>query len=178
MNRFFSSDFHFGHTNIAGPNSNWKDGYRTFDSVHEMNRTIIDNINKMVGPQDELYFLGDFCFKQDTRKYLDQITCKNIHAIRGNHDREMRGFASVQTELWLDNIFMHHYAHRVWPKSHYGAYHLYGHSHGSLPNDWGRSMDVGIDMAYKLFGEYRPFAWEEVDAILSKRPIKFVDHHV
>ena len=63
-NLFFSSDFHLGHENIAGPKvSNWSSGYRNFDSVHEMNRTIIDNINKMVGPQDELYFLGDFCFR-------------------------------------------------------------------------------------------------------------------
>jgi calcineurin-like phosphoesterase family protein len=33
---------------------------------------------------------------------------------------------------------------RVWPKSHYGTWHLFGHSHGCL-EPWGKSFDVGVD---------------------------------
>ena len=57
------SDFHLGHANIAGPKtSKWKEGYRNFDSVVEMNDEIINTINKYVKHDDVLYFLGDFCF--------------------------------------------------------------------------------------------------------------------
>jgi calcineurin-like phosphoesterase family protein len=60
---YFSSDFHFGHQNIAGPKvSNWTKGFRDFDSVHEMNKTLTQTINKYVKPDDILYFLGDFAF--------------------------------------------------------------------------------------------------------------------
>ena len=72
---------------------------------------------------------------------------------------------------------MSHYAHRVWNKSHHGVMHLYGHSHASIADDWGKSMDVGVDNAYKLLGEYRPFALTEVISILESREIGIVDHH-
>lgn len=184
-NIYFTSDTHFGHPNIVGPNvSRWKSGYRTFDSLHEMNKTLINNINKTVQWDDTLYHLGDWSFRESPKKYRDQINCRNIHIITGNHDSISRlegNFSSIQSEKFLkiDDIliFMHHYAHRVWPSSHHGSFHLYGHSHGSISNDWGRSTDVGVDMAYKLLEEYRPFSWAEVKQILLPRPIKVVDHH-
>jgi len=73
-------------------------------------------------------------------------------------------------------LFCSHYAHRVWNKSHKGRVHLYGHSHGTLP-DLGKSMDVGIDSAYKKFGEYRPFKFQEIQRIMQNREVEFVDHH-
>ena len=41
-------------------------------------------------------------------------------------------------------LFLAHYAHRAWPALWRGARHLYGHTHGSLP-DTKRSCDVGVD---------------------------------
>jgi calcineurin-like phosphoesterase family protein len=72
---------------------------------------------------------------------------------------------------------MSHYAHRVWPHHHKGSIHLYGHSHSNLDDDWGKSMDVGVDAAYKRFGEYRPFSLDEVLKIMENKKIKIVDHH-
>lgn len=77
-----------------------------------------------------------------------------------------------------NTIFMSHYAHRVWYGSHKGIIHLYGHSHGSLEKEsWGKSMDVGIDVAISRFGVPRPFHLEEIKEIMSKRQVKFVDNH-
>lgn len=73
---------------------------------------------------------------------------------------------------------MLHYSMRVWNGSHKGFIHLYGHSHSSLEHaPWGKSMDVGVDNAYRLFGEYRPFSLKEVVEMMSKREIEFIDHH-
>lgn len=168
--------------------SNWKAGYRDFNSVTEMNETIIQTVNQYVKWDDTLWFLGDLCFGDHrlTPRWRERINCRTIHWIKGNHDKHAdeypAAFESIQ-DYWqgkLDNheFVLCHYAFRVWRGSHKGFYHCYGHSHASLehsPN--GKSMDVGIDNAYKMFGEYRPFSLDEVVSILNKREVAFHDHH-
>lgn len=57
-------------------------------------------------------------------------------------DEESEYAYGKKVRIWLS-----HYAHRVWPQSHYGSFHLYGHSHGNLPDDErSLSFDVGIDV--------------------------------
>lgn len=185
--KWYSSDFHLGHANIAGPKtSKWAGGYRDFDSVEQMDRTIINTVNKYVKENDTLYFMGDFCFggHHKTPGYAKAFICQNIHACIGNHDGNIERyspfFSSIRdtqrTSEGKYNIFMSHYAHRVWYGSHKGFIHLYGHSHGSI-EDHGKSMDVGIDVAYKMFGEYRPFSMDEIIEIMDKKEIAFVDDH-
>ncbi len=68
-------------------------------------------------------------------------------------------------------------------KSHHGAIHLYGHSHSSAEEGLDkkfpgrRSMDVGIDNAYRLLGEYRPFSWDEIKHRLLSKQGEVIDHH-
>lgn len=186
---FFTSDLHLDHGNIAGPTiSRWNSGYRDFLSLEEMNTTIIDNINNTVGEHDVLYFLGDFCFKNHslTPFWRKKIHCKNVHWIAGNHDKKIdlyKDYFSSTSDtrtIYVENqsIFLSHYAHRVWDKSHHGRWHLYGHSHSSLEHiEWGKSIDVGIDNAYRLFGKYKPFSFEELKEILDKRSVLILDHH-
>ncbi len=53
-----------------------------------------------------------------------------------------------------------------------------GHSHDSLEyQSWGKSMDVGVDSAARILGEYRPFRFNEIKSILDKREKMVVDHH-
>ena len=191
MNIWITSDTHHGHKNIAGPKvSRWKSGFRTFNSVPEMNETLINNINKLVKPDDILYHLGDWSFGgiENISIFRNSIVCKNIHLILGNHDEHIEDnkdnlqdlFSSVRDTykgyIGKNYFYLNHYANRVWPKSHKGSIHLYGHSHSSIP-DFGKSMDVGVDSAYKLFGEYRPFHINEILQIMDKKGIVKVDHH-
>lgn len=83
MNIFFTSDMHFGHFNII----EFCD--RPFESVAEMDSTLISNWNSVVGPNDLVYHLGDFVFKgKNSVNYIEsQLNGKLIH-IRGNHDRK------------------------------------------------------------------------------------------
>jgi len=185
---WFSSDFHLGHTNIAGKKvSKWNGGYRDFDSVSQMDETIINTINRYVGVEDTLFFLGDFTFarKEAVANYRDRIYCQTIHFVKGNHDPHVdmyaEKFTSVGTELLFEyepnkRLYLHHFSHRVWHSSHRGTIHLYGHSHGTIP-DHGKSMDVGVDVAYRMFGEYRPFSLEEIIDIMAKKEIPNLDHH-
>lgn len=199
-NIWFTSDTHMGHTNIAGPKvSKWSSGYRIFDSVHDMNKALTEGINKYVKPGDILYHLGDWSFGgiENIYKFRRRIICENIHLILGNHDSHIARNSEIKTEDGFikprdlftsvrdvsrikhgqNEFFLSHYSHRVWDKSHRGVIHLYGHSHGSIP-DFGKSMDVGVDVAYRLFGEYRPFHINEILDIMKDRDMAFVDNHM
>lgn len=166
--RYFSADFHFGHSGII------KLARRPWNNVDEMDEGLIELHNQTVTDADIVYYIGDFAFKTPER-YLTRLKGKEHHLIMGNHDYRQnqttlrRIFDSVQDVLYLrfekQRFFLSHYAHRTWRNSIHGSYHLYGHSHGSLP-DYNRSMDVGVDAQ-----NYRPVSIEEVVQKLSVRPI-------
>lgn len=61
-----------------------------------------------------------------------------------------------------------HYPIDEWNDRHHKSYMLHGHQHGNNTYKKGR-LDVGIDNAYKLFGEYRPFSYEDVKQILNNQ---------
>lgn len=180
---FFGADYHMSHTNIL------KYDKRPFNSIDEHDEEIIANHNAIVGKNHDFYFLGDFCFnKLKTEEYLKRLNGRKFF-IKGNHDyhdtvdlyKKYGTYLGYMNEIKLDgqHVMLSHYALRVWNRSHHGSYALYGHSHDKLETDpWGKSMDVGIVSAYRLFGEYRPFRWDEIKTILDARPIKIVDHHV
>lgn len=190
-NIYFTSDSHYSHVNITGAKvSNWKSGYRNFDSVEDMNNSIVDGINSTIPEDGVLYHLGDFAYGIDNvYKFRGKINCKTVHLILGNHDKDIRKnkngiqsiFNSVQDVLHLKtgkyNFFLSHYAHLTWPSAHRGTLHLFGHSHNRLTRFQPRSMDVGIDVAYAKFGEYRPFSMEEIIELLDKQKLEVVDHH-
>ena len=159
---WFTADFHFGHANII----RYCD--RPFSSIAEMDAEIIDRLNSSVAERDLLYFLGDFCrgSGSDALAYRKRIRCKNIFFIEGNHDAGARKIASEfrwwkqLAELKVNGqvIVLCHYAMRVWHHSFRGSWHLYGHSHGRLPDDPAAlSMDVGVDTH-----EFRPWHFDEI----------------
>lgn len=202
-NIWFTSDTHFGHKNICRGVSKWdnkENTTRDFNTVEEMNQAIVKGINRKVKYDDTLYHLGDWSFGGISKIYefWKQLECKNIHLILGNHDHHIEEnneiyteqssilthdlFKSVQhtKEINVNGtmIFMSHYSHRVWNKSHKGTIHLYGHSHGTLENfPHGKSMDVGIDSYYRSFKKYEPFHIDEIRTLMKDREIKMIDHH-
>lgn len=142
---WFTADTHFSHANII------KYCNRPFPDVQQMNETLIANWNAVVGARDQVWHLGDFAFRDAAA--IHRRLNGRIHIVWGNHDKATKQiadlFASSQdiAELETDRgelIVLHHYAQRVWHQSHRGSWHLYGHSHGGLPN-FHRSMDVGVD---------------------------------
>lgn len=173
MTIFFTADTHFDHKNVI------RFCDRPFKSVDEMNEALIKNWNAKVKPQDTIYHLGDFCMASEGQRILDRLNGKK-HLVKGNHDKKgakLNGWESVSDYLEFKHnkqlIVMSHYAMRVWNKSHYGSWMLYGHSHGSLPDDPNaKSFDVGVDCH-----NYAPLSFSEVKAIMAKKNMVAVDHH-
>lgn len=155
-----------------------------------MNKCITQTINKYVKWDDTLYFLGDFCMGQHikTPDYRAQIECRTIHMLRGNHclhlDKYTEHFTSIQDVIWTkinqQEFYMSHYPALSWPHSSKGCIMLHGHEHGMFDeiNKPYKRLDVGVDSAYKLFGEYRPFSITEVLSICEKRSSITAGHHV
>ncbi len=159
----------------------------SIDSIIKMDDHLIDQINKHVDKDDILWHLGDFCFWKKTnfynfsKSYREKINCKNVFLVRGNHDPDeiepvFEGFFNYkEIKVQSKNIVLSHYSHCFWNKSHYGSWMLYGHAHGSAEN-WldehmpqRLSMDVGVDNAFKILGEYRPFSFQEISSIIGTR---------
>ena len=108
------------------------------------------------------------------------IDGKNTDPEYPNYVEAQRLFTSCDSVLIVKHgqhtFFLSHYSHRVWDGSHKGVIHLYGHSHNSIP-DLGKSMDVGVDSARHLLGEYRPFRIEEIIQIMNNKVFVKIDNH-
>jgi calcineurin-like phosphoesterase family protein len=172
---YFTSDTHFNHENIIRYSN------RPFQSVNEMNEAMIRNWNQRVRPNDTIYHLGDFAMgdRSKIRGILSRLNGRKI-LITGNHDKQPSisdGWAQIHDFLELKHdhslIVMCHYAMRVWNRSHRGTWMLYGHSHGSLPDDPGAlSIDVGVDCH-----DYTPISHADIGRIMAKKTWKPIDHH-
>jgi calcineurin-like phosphoesterase family protein len=159
MSTYFTSDTHFGHANII------KYCNRPFQTVDEMDTAMIERWNKVVHFGDKVYHLGDFCWKGSIEIIRYKLN-GTIYLIEGNHDKlseqQKRYFSWVRPyyELVLDKqrIVLFHYAMRVWHRCERGSWHLFGHSHGGLPQ-YGKSIDVGVDV-----WDFAPVSMDQLDA--------------
>lgn len=160
---WWTSDWHLLHKNIL------KHCNRPFDTVEEMGQSIIHVTNKHVKQNDELYILGDVCWKSDQFGFFrKQLNVRNIHVVMGNHDKPSiaKFVSSVDNQVYKRfgtvKIFMSHYPSVSWRGHAHGSIHLYGHSHGRFEDRLNeyfprrKSMDVGIDL------EWRPFSFDEI----------------
>lgn len=156
-----------------------------------MDRLIIANWQRQVGPNDIVWMNGDIFFHRDAHhcKRIMQQLPGILNLVYGNHDKIIRQneflqneFNSIQewAELLIDGkrVIMHHYPTYEWKDMHKGAYHLYGHIHSRYgeiehPGISGRAMDIGIDS--RPNNDMTLWSWAEVDRILSKREIR--GHH-
>jgi calcineurin-like phosphoesterase family protein len=106
---YYTADTHLGHANIIlytgrpflKPGDLTKEGKWISPEIAKtrcavMDKTIIDNINQRVKENDTLIIDGDFCFSRSTEAseapkrpfdyYRDQMKCKNVIIVQGNHD--------------------------------------------------------------------------------------------
>ena len=159
---FFTSDTHFGHAGAIGRFR------RPFASVAEMDRTMIARWNETVGPDDEVWHLGDFALRRSAAamaEILDGLAGRK-YLVPGNNDGAdtvgLPGWAAVTpyAEIAADGVslVLCHYPFRTWNGQYKGAVNLHGHSHGAL-SPITRQYDVGVDV-----WDFRPVTITQIRA--------------
>lgn len=86
-NIFFCSDHHFAHSK---PYNTFKreDGRflrHEFANAQEADEAMIERHNKVVRPEDRVYFIGDVCFHKRDLAKVGRMTGRKV-LIKGNHD--------------------------------------------------------------------------------------------
>lgn len=95
MTTWFTSDLHFGHTNIIEYSG------RPFSDVDHMNRGLIKRWNALVQPHDAVWVLGDVAMGRITETLpLVRELAGHKRLLAGNHDRCWDGHGSKAAE-WL-----------------------------------------------------------------------------
>ncbi|MCD8300639.1 MAG: metallophosphoesterase family protein [Clostridiales bacterium] len=109
-----------------------------------MDRVLIDNWNRKVRPEDEVYILGDVTMKgaEFATEKLLQLN-GTLYLVKGNHDR----FADspvFDTSLfeWIrdyyeleyknERFILFHYPIEEWNHYFRHSYHLHGHQHNHM----------------------------------------------
>ena len=161
------------------------------ESIDNMNRGLAANINARVGPDDVLWCLGDWAFGRggdylrNARWFRDQIRCRTVHLVWGNHDDKKIAdlFASTHHQAEVRDrgvkLTLNHYPMLTWNGQHHATVaepnvHLYGHVHALYQKtpeasplkdaDAWPALDVGFDGH-----DYQVWSLEEVLAALRPR---------
>ena len=154
---FFTSDTHFNHTNIIRFCS------RPFKDVEHMNETLIANWNRVVGPDNIVFHLGDFCLggsaenlRQNYTKYFELITMQ------------------MYIEVDKQKIYLNHCPFLCYSGSYDDTWQLFGHVHTSRNNIgkdkprlqmlFSTQYDVGVDN-----NDFTPVSFAQVKAIIEKQ---------
>ncbi|MDO9706910.1 metallophosphoesterase family protein [Paracraurococcus lichenis] len=164
---FFTSDTHFGHGGALGLYG------RPFASIAAMDAAMVERWNATVGPEDEVWHLGDVALGRAVaglEKTLAGLAGRK-HLVTGNNDgtgtTALPGWASVQPYAELDlegtGLVLCHYPFRSWRNMQRGWLNLHGHSHGRLA-PMPRQVDVGVDA-----WDFRPVPLAEILARLAAR---------
>lgn len=145
---FFTGCTHFDHANIISLAD------RPFGSVEEMNETLVENWNKVVKNNDEVFVLGDFTYHNEDHSWQHRATFWNAqlngrkYLILGNHDEVERwqdnvpmqttkflncGFSAIYNYLDLKrggkHFILFHYPMEDWDRRYKGSIHLHCHTH-------------------------------------------------
>ena len=176
---FFTSDTHFNHGNII------EYCQRPFKNVDAMNEKIINNWNSVVGEDDIVFHLGDFCLggSAEWNKVLDRLN-GHIYLTYGNHDlKNIRQGVSdrfeyvgmqMRIEIGKQKIYLNHYPFLCFEGGYKDMWQLFGHVHTRKNNtgvDAGRlqylyptQYDVGVDN-----NDFTPVSYEQVRSIIKKQ---------
>jgi len=169
---YFISDHHWGHKAVI-----WM-SQRPFDDVHQMNMHMIEKWNEVVGPDDEVYYLGDFMYKMNpnmfVRNVLNNLNGK-IYLIKGNHDKRHLNKYMDRIE-WVKDYYEMTYTHEekeYWFKLfHYPIYswdgmwrksiHLHGHTHTNKEDSYFKSFGNIKNVNCEFLDDYKPISIVEI----------------
>lgn len=166
-NTFFTSDTHFYHENII------KYCNRPFSSVDEMNEKLIEKWNSVVGKNDIVWHLGDFCFgqKDNISKIIPKLNGR-INLVMGNHDHQKvkfyydSGFNRVyDRQIIINGFYILSHAPLQFLNDNCPFFNIYGHVHDSpIYNTWSK---CGCCVCVERH-DYKPISWKEIQNHIEK----------
>lgn len=168
---WFTSDLHLGHARALEFAS------RPWGTLDEMHDALVEGINAVVAPGDDLYVLGDLSFKATREEVVAirrRIACERVHLVPGNHDRNWSAPGAAGTLVveppikvirdGTREIVLSHYPLADWRAMSHGSWHLHGHIHSLGPayNELNLRQgllryDVGVDA-----NAYAPVSLDEL----------------
>ena len=188
MTLWFTSDEHYGHSNVI------EYCERPFDGLEDMHAELISRHNTVVQPDDTVYHLGDFCFKTKLMEQILPLLKGNHVLVPGNHDechpchskycgKQLRyreaGFTITEPEgttiIFEDNdtfecVELNHFPfialddrYPEWLPQDHGQWLLHGHIH-NREGGWrvrDRMINVGVDV-----WDYAPVSEEQIRSII------------
>ena len=175
---FFTADTHFGHALDALVH------HRGYLDPNEMTVGMMNKWNTVVPEGATVIHLGDVSFfkRERTQEILAALNGRK-YLVPGNHDKGMRFGTTLALQMpplveikvedgspEATRIVLCHFPLHSWNRMHYGAWHLHGHSHGSMPG-FGRRQDVGWDVFHG------PVSFQQLKSLVGDRGIKSFDHH-
>ena len=171
MAHLFTADPHFGHARIL------EFCKRPFRSTREMDTALLRAMREAMGPDDDLWIVGDFAFaKSDEAERLEAMLASipgRKHLVKGNHDKpwmtKLRGWASVHDMIEIQDqgtrVLLCHYPMITFPGARHGALQLFGHVHDNWRGSR-NSVNVGVDV-----WDFRPVGLAEIRRRAATLPV-------
>lgn len=108
-NIWLSSDWHLNHNKIL----EYEKETRPFNTIEEMNKTIIDNYNETVKFGDDFYMLGDFILGDASKvgEFIASMQHGSIRVIPGNHctSTKIQAYKDCGLDV-LENLYIYKYS--------------------------------------------------------------------
>ena len=189
---YITSDTHFNHANIL----KYEAETRPFETVEEMNETIINNWNSVVAEDDTIYVCGDmFMGMLDKIEPIINRLKGKIILVRGNHDTKNRLEIYKTLGIEIHDIAYISYKGRFFILCHFPIASqefinmvrkdnsevvvLYGHIHSNAPKGYvDGTYHIGIDT-----NDLTPISLEQIwkecwpDEIMTPEVINYKKEH-
>jgi calcineurin-like phosphoesterase family protein len=168
-NIFFASDHHFYHANILNFKRDDGSPLRVFDDVNHMNEYMVMQHNRVVRPNDKVYFLGDVTISRtaDALKILGRMNGEKI-LVKGNHDhckatQYLEYFKDIRGVYHMDNIVMSHVPLHPASLERWGT-NIHGHLHQRQVLLEGKQIPDTryFSVCMERLDDYQPISLEEI----------------
>lgn len=173
MAHWYTADTHFGHENVI------RFCNRPFANTEDMDVTMLKNLADRVGPDDDLWILGDFAFGRKAKdasflsEIFEQLPGARKHLITGNHDFQptlelgwdtVTAFVELRDGPQNQLNTLCHYPMITWNHARRGALQFFGHVHDNWKGS-SNSVNVGVDV-----WDFMPVRYEDIATRAASLP--------
>jgi len=161
MATWITSDQHFNHKNVLKFLNEDGTKMRPWDDIDEMNQELVRRFNEKVKFGDECFILGDVALNRSGLKMLEQIHCKNLILIKGNHDffrvdEYMEYFKDIRSYHTVENVLLSHIPVHPSQLEHRYKMNVHGHLHSKIIDD-ARYLNVSVEQT-----DYYPIMLDDI----------------